>query len=140
VGGLDLARSLEELAGAATREGCCGETGAAMVAFVQAEAAEDPTVAGVLRTIAEEESDHAALAFAVVAWAIRAGGAPVRRAIEQAVAEHEEELVRAVAVHEQEPPAQLRAHGRSSPAEAARERLRALREIVHPSLDAMLAG
>jgi hypothetical protein len=139
VGGLALATSLEELAAAAAREGCCGETGAAMVAFVQAEAAEDPAVARVLRTIADEESDHAALAFAVVAWAIRLGGEPVRRSVERAVTEHEGALVRALAASAPEEPG-LRAHGRLSSREAARERLRALREIVRPSIDAVLAS
>jgi hypothetical protein len=140
VGGLALATSLEELAAAAAREGCCGETGAAMVAFVQAEAAEDPAVARVLRTIADEESDHAALAFAVVAWAIRLGGEPVRRAVEGAITEHEGVLVGALGASDPDEPVDLRAHGRLSSREAARERLRALREIVRPSIDAVLAS
>jgi hypothetical protein len=52
------------------REGCIGETAAALEATWAADAATDPVVREVLCGIAEDEGRHAALAFRFVAWAI----------------------------------------------------------------------
>jgi hypothetical protein len=67
-------------------EGCIGETLAAMQAAAQLELATDPAVVAALAATIEDESRHAELAWRVVAWAIRTGGADVRRAAERAFA------------------------------------------------------
>lgn len=78
------APTLAELAAAAVREGCVGETLAATLAGAQHAVATDPAVRGVLAAIADEEAEHAALAYRVVAWALAVGGAPVRLAVRAA--------------------------------------------------------
>lgn len=51
-------------------EGCVGETVAALEAARSAEGAEEEKVASLLRTIAEEETRHAELAYRFVAWVL----------------------------------------------------------------------
>ena len=137
--GLALADSLETLAAAAVREGCCGETLAAMVAFAQAEAAQDPTLRQALETIANEEAAHAALAYRVVAWAIRAGGESVRAVARQAAHDELAILARETAtVGERDD--ELLVHGRLSAARHLAERQRGAREVVVPSLRALLGA
>lgn len=50
-------------------EGCIRETFGAAVAAFQAERASDPEIRAVLRTIAEDESRHAALSWSLARWA-----------------------------------------------------------------------
>lgn len=76
-----------ELAYAAAREGCLGETLGAHLAAVAAELATEPHVRRVLESIASEEAGHAVLSFRIVAWALAAGGAAARAAVERAFAE-----------------------------------------------------
>ena len=139
---LVLAGSLEELAAAAVREGCCGETLAALVADAQRDAASDPVVREVLTQIAAEEAEHAALAYSVVAWAIATGGESVRTAAHRAFIESAHNLEQACANAEQNGPVSqnetLRAHGRLSAQEALRERLRGMREVVAPAMAQLL--
>ncbi|WP_437526189.1 ferritin-like domain-containing protein [Sorangium sp. So ce726] len=76
-----IAADLAALARAAAEEGCVGETVAAVIAAEQRVRAEDPAVRAALEVIAEDEARHAELAWLTVAWAIGAGGEPVRRAV-----------------------------------------------------------
>jgi hypothetical protein len=50
-------------------EGCVRETFGALVAHHQAAHASDPVIASAMRTIAEDETRHAALAWAIARWA-----------------------------------------------------------------------
>ena len=75
---------LTELALSSVIEGAVGETLAAVVAAEQAAVATDPAVRRVLRVIADDEARHAELAFRVIAFAIAAGGKPVRDVVAQA--------------------------------------------------------
>lgn len=52
------------------REGCIAETISAAEAAAMRDAATDPTVAGVLSDIAEDEARHAELAWSFVGWAL----------------------------------------------------------------------
>jgi hypothetical protein len=61
--------SLAELARHNEREGVVGETWGALVAAHQAEHAGAADVRAEMRAIAVEESEHAALSFAIAAWA-----------------------------------------------------------------------
>ncbi|WP_437588270.1 ferritin-like domain-containing protein [Sorangium sp. So ce1000] len=76
-----IAPDLAALARAAAEEGCVGETVAALLAAEKRARAEDPAVRAALAAIAEDEARHAELAWLTVAWAIGAGGEPVRRAV-----------------------------------------------------------
>lgn len=51
------------------RHGVVGETWGALVAAHQAEHAEDEDMRAAMRTIADEEAEHAALSFRIAAWA-----------------------------------------------------------------------
>lgn len=83
---IDPHTSLAELASATVREGCLAETLGAHLAAMAAERAEDPEVKRVLGDIADEEARHSVLSFQIVAWALQAGGAEVRAAVEAALA------------------------------------------------------
>jgi hypothetical protein len=63
-------RDLESIARENAVEGCVGETFGAALAFFHGEHADaDADVAGAMRAIAEDELRHAALGWAVAAWA-----------------------------------------------------------------------
>lgn len=64
------------------RDGCFGESLAAMLAHEAAQLARDAHVARVLEGIAEDEEHHAELAWKTIAWLLRRHGEPVRHAIE----------------------------------------------------------
>lgn len=136
------AATLAELAASAVREGCLGETLAAVVASAQRAAATDPAAREVLTIVAEEESRHAELAFRVVAWAITRGGKEVRSAVQEAFADGLDEVRRAAAAGRGGPasPDVIRAHGRLSIAEVAAERLRAAEEVTAPAMRQLLAA
>jgi hypothetical protein len=61
-------RSLEEIATENAVEGCVHETYAALLAMWQAEHARDADVRAAMRSIAEDETRHAALAWSVAEW------------------------------------------------------------------------
>jgi hypothetical protein len=63
--------TIAELAIETFVDGCINEAAAAHQAELAAEQAVDPVVAAALREIAEDETRHAALAWAVVAWCVR---------------------------------------------------------------------
>ncbi|MEJ7729233.1 MAG: hypothetical protein WKG00_08455 [Polyangiaceae bacterium] len=59
--------------------GCVGETLAACALAVRAAAADEP-LRRLLRTMSMDEARHAALAWRIVAWAVRTGGQDIRDA------------------------------------------------------------
>lgn len=77
-------RDLATVAAEAVRDGCVGETLGAVLVRAAAEAAEDAEVRAVLVGIAADEERHAALSWAIVAWALRVGGPEVRVAVRAA--------------------------------------------------------
>ncbi|WP_437904614.1 ferritin-like domain-containing protein [Sorangium sp. So ce327] len=135
-----IAADLAALARAAAEEGCVGETVAAVIAAEQRARAEDPAVRAALEVIAEDEARHAELAWLTVAWAIGAGGEPVRRAVA--------EVFEAAAASLGRPPppgaepgggraAALAAHGHLGVAEARALQGAALAQVVLPSARAL---
>jgi hypothetical protein len=130
--------SLEEMAAAAVREGCIGETIAAIAAAEARDLARDPAVRAALDVIATDEAEHAAMSWRLCAWAYRTGGADVRAAIANAFAS-------ALDLPAEEAPEGIdadafRAHGRLLPSEARESAERALAEVVRPSAAALLAS
>jgi len=78
------ARAAPTLAGLAVeslRDGCFGETAAALSLQRRAARSRDGTQAQILALMADDELRHAELAFAIVAWAVRQGGEAVLAAV-----------------------------------------------------------
>jgi hypothetical protein len=76
--------ALAEAAAAAVREGCIGETVAALMLEQQAQSARSPALRAILRELAADEANHAELAWKFVRWALMSGGSHVRAAVEAA--------------------------------------------------------
>jgi hypothetical protein len=137
-GRVEVAAHLADIAARAVREGCIGETLAAILAAEQLARATDPAVRAALAIIAEDEARHAELAWRTVAWAIESGGAAVLAAVTNAFAEAMAELP----VLEETGPFEeaLADHGRLD-ATSAREALtRAMADVVRPAAKALLGG
>ncbi|MCA9659908.1 MAG: ferritin-like domain-containing protein [Myxococcales bacterium] len=131
---LDDGAALPSLVARALVEGCVGETLAALQAGVVAASATDPAVAQVLRRIADDELEHAALAWGFVRWAIEEGGladadadALVAAAIAAAQAE-------ADATIDGEASDRLAIHGRLDPTGEALLRRDGARTVILPAL------
>jgi hypothetical protein len=107
-------------------DGCLLEDFNADVAAACAAVCEDPAARDVLQRIAREERSHAELSWDLLAWALAAGGAPVRAAVHEALGRLEG-IARPTAVSGDKAallaaadPARLRAHGRLPDPEWAR--------------------
>jgi RNA polymerase-interacting CarD/CdnL/TRCF family regulator len=87
-------RSLEEIATENAVEGCVRETFGALVAMWQAERAEDRTVAGAMKKIAEDELRHASLAWEIAEWIDTRLDAAARKRVERARRAAARELLR----------------------------------------------
>jgi len=128
------AASLVELAVAALREGCFGETLAAVVASEQHAQAHDPGLALAYGEIAEDEARHAELAFGILAWAIRVGGSEVLSGLHEAAIAMLAEIRRRNDRNEAAEESSLLIHGRLTRSELARAQLDAAETIVMPAL------
>jgi hypothetical protein len=136
-GSIAVSADLAALAAATAREGCIGETLAAVIAAEQLARATDPAVRRALSAIAEDEARHAELAWRTVAWAIDRGGEAVRAAV-AAVFEDAARYVPGVTIDTAIPPGILVSHGRLD-AVGTREALaRALDEVVRPCFASLL--
>jgi hypothetical protein len=87
-GPLDVQRSLDdasllEIVRLVVREGCIGETAAALEAREAAEHAVDPRLAELLRAVAEDETRHAELAWRFVAWALEQSPGQVAEVVQR---------------------------------------------------------
>ncbi len=145
--------SIVDVAAAVVREGCIGETLAAFCARVACESAADPAARSVLATIAEDEAEHAALAWRFVAWALGAASGPARVAIAAAVREAFDEALACPLEPAGKAPdvpdrasgsSRLRHHGRLSASERRAALAEGLHGVVRPCaralLDALAAG
>ena len=77
-------RDLETIARENAIEGCTRETYAALIAYRQARAAANPAIRAAMVSIARDETRHAALAWAVDAWANTRLDAAARRRVREA--------------------------------------------------------
>ena len=135
---------LATLAAETVREGCVGETLAALLAAEQLAGASDPDVCVALNRIAGDEARHAELSWKIVHWAIEIGGAEVRaaarRAFESAVAAASGDSGAAEAsIMDAERAAGFRAHGRLSADERRAVVRRGIAEVIEPCARALLA-
>jgi len=127
------ALELHALALATFLDACVGETVGTVVAKESAEKARDPRVREVLARIASDEERHAALAWRTLAWAVRAGGDRVHRAMAEALIRLDEALP---PLPERE--LDLTAHGVLTPDQEQAVRRRAIEEIVVPCARALI--
>lgn len=142
-GRVEVEADLASIAARAAREGCIGETIAAVIAAEELGAAEDPAVQSALAIIAADEARHAELAWRSVAWAIRAGGERVRAAVAEVFAGIERAAVEERGSGGESDSAHgaagLAAHGRLGDAARAEAAARAIAEIVRPAARMLLA-
>jgi hypothetical protein len=89
--------SLARLARENAAEGCVRETYGALLATWQAAHAADPEIRAAMGGIAEDETRHAELSWAIHAWATDRLPARERARVERARREAEEALLREVA-------------------------------------------
>lgn len=124
----------------AIREGCVGETLAAVEVEEAASWARDGQLASTLARIAEDELAHARLSWRFVAWALRrvddSDRKQLARSLWQAVADAR--TADRAAQHHTLDPAALRAHGVLSPADRVASRRRTLDSMIEPTAAALL--
>jgi hypothetical protein len=133
---LPLRRSLADIAEAAAVEGCIGETLAAALAHEELARASDPEVRRVLAILFADETRHAELAWRTVAWAVRAGGEPVRRRVAAAFASA---LSAPFPAADPEADSALAAHGVLDAGTTRAVHVRTLRAVIGPCARALCA-
>lgn len=126
-----LAADLAQLAAWTLRDGAIGETIAALLAQEALEQATDPAVRAALATIVRDETEHAELAWATLQWALQVGGAPVRAAIEEVLAQLE-------APRGRDEDLAVPAHGLPSAEEELDGAVRCVAEVILPVARALL--
>ncbi len=136
-GAMSLAGDLASLATSTAREGCIGETLAAIIAASQLARASDPAVRRALSAIAEDEARHAELAWRTVACAIDRGGDAVRDAVAAVFAEAAQH-VPAVSKETAVPSSVLLSHGRLDARTTYEALVRALDEVICPAFASLL--
>lgn len=135
-GALPLRHDLASLATATAREGCIGETLAALTAAEQLAHATEPAVRRALSAIAEDEARHAELAWRTIAWALDRGGEAVHdagAAVFAEAAQHVPAAAKDTAI-----PSGLLAHGRLDPSATREALVRALDEVIGPAFASLL--
>jgi hypothetical protein len=131
--------SLEAVMKLVLREGCLGETVAALEAVEALAIATDPATQGVLSRIAQDEQAHAELAFKFLAWALTQSSPEARTQIVHEARRALDDFEAAALAHPT-----LRRHDSAASdgilgAEALRAiHLGAVREVVEPLLAALL--
>ena len=136
-GAMTLGGDLASLATSTAREGCIGETLAALIAAEQLAHAKDPAVRRALSAIAEDEARHVELAWRTVAWAIDRGGEAVRDAVAAVFAEAAQHAP-AVSKESAIPASVLLPHGRLDSRTTREALVRALDEVICPAFASLL--
>lgn len=135
---ISIETDVSRIAAATFREGCVGETVVAMLSARAAALATDPAARALLAVVARDEARHAELAWRTLAWALDAGGAAARVAVEAEVVGLLEQGVRITQVTNGASDAVLSAHGRIRQVEAERARDEAMYEVILPCVRAIL--
>ncbi len=143
VDGLILRGDLGAVASSAVREGCLGETFAALSARRALEGCTHTPTRSALSRIARDELRHASLAFRFVAWALRTGSEEVRSTIMMALDQAREALLSWEEAFGREketspaPPAAWRSRGRLSPGDLLEVARSTRTELLGPCEDAL---
>ncbi len=131
---LPLSESLVQLAVDTAKEGCIGETLAAIRAAEQLARAKDPAVRTVLRALVQDEGEHAELAWRTLRWAVDTGGEPVKVALRAVFAEVDVQgFFEAGEVDET-----LEAHGLIADADVGRALRRGIERVILPAAEVLL--
>jgi hypothetical protein len=127
---------------ACVREGCIGETLAALELATAAQRCEDPELAASLRAIADDEARHAALAWRFVQWGLarEPSLAPRLAALFESLGSSDSRETDSSASERPDERALLRAHGCLPTDERRRVEANGLRELVLPCAHALLAA
>ena len=135
-----LARSLDplEILRLVVREGCIGETVAAVEASECAERAADPVVREALSGIATDEAAHAELAWRTVRWALATLGPSVIAAVQEEIATAERELASLQVAAPRALDELLLEHGVATARVRTSVRADVLRRVVIPCLGALV--
>lgn len=120
-------------------DGCVGETVAAMAAAEARARALPGAVRDALEVIADDEARHAALSFRIVAWALAAGGAPVRAQLVSNLELIRRELAAPAPTPGADPAGFDERLGVLAASTARAVRHRVLADIVVPCTEALLA-
>jgi len=131
--------SLPELASLTVREGCVGETLGVLLAQRQLEIVVDPWVRALLQQLVKDETRHSELAWSFVRWALKIGREDVQRAV---VASFDElsDAERFVEIRNYDVDLTTwHAHGRVTCLEARTVTAVALKQVIGPCVEAMLA-
>ena len=133
---------LATLAAETVREGCVGETLAALLAVAQLERATDPQVRAALARIADDEARHAELSWKIVRWAIATGGNAVSDAVgaafERAVAASRIQPASVASSVGESKDEAWHAHGRLFSDERRAVVCAGLAEVIEPCAQALL--
>ena len=120
------------------REGCIGETVAAIEAGEAGARANDPVIRQALEMIAADESEHAELAWRTVKWALDTFGADVRETIHEEMARLADEMGTAHETRRTARDEELLDHGVVTADVRGSIRRAALRQVVVPCLGALV--
>ncbi len=136
LGAVDLERVVRET----FEEGCVGETLAAVQAAEACRVAGDEAVRGVLADIEQEESEHAALGFRILRWALSVDPS-LRRVVKEELelAREREKQLQLVEMPANVDLAAWHHYGRLSPDELVQARARAFSDVVEPCVAALLS-
>ncbi len=128
---IDIAVSL-------ANEGCIAETISAMQLLEAARRCGDPRIRAALREIADQELQHAELAWSTLAWMLARGDDEMRAAVATAFINARGAVPRSVSVSDALPADVLRAHGRLDAAARLQVAERALENVVEPTAATLL--
>jgi hypothetical protein len=139
-GALAGSDDLDEIVLATVREGCIAETLSAWRITVAASVARDPSLAAALARVAEQELEHAALAWRFLAWALPLASASLRHRIEATFHEPARYAPGGPTLAADVPDAEWLAHGILPPCEHAAATRHGLRELVAPIARSLLSA
>lgn len=131
-------RSFADLASAVAFEGCLNETISSLIAKAEHDRATDPAVRAALGSIAEEEAEHAVLAWRALDWLLSSGGEPVAQAISRVFRQTPSFEPRALPELGADKQA-LEAHGCLGAEERRRIADAAVKDVVMPCIQALVS-
>jgi hypothetical protein len=133
--GLELERSLAELAVAVFHEGCVGETLAAALAREQLAVAVDEQCRTTLTSIARDEAEHSLLAWRFLRYAVDRGGSQILESLREALSR----TPRSLAVRKSSASAEtLNHYGRLTPAQESEVVEETWRELIAPAAELLI--
>lgn len=136
---LATSTDLASIAFGVATEGCIGETISALQLNVAARRTRDPQLRAMLIAIAEEELEHAELAWRTLGWLLRQGDDVARERVANAFANATDFVPRGTSASDTLPAELLAAHGRLTGDERLELAQRALTQLVAPAAGQLLA-